>query len=419
MVKAETESAERAWRRIGAICREMVDDLPHLIPAIVATIRAEIPNYAVVPVTEHERHMAEHSRSLLHGLAERRPPNAEEIDEARTLGRARAQQGIPVELLLGAYHVMHRELWNELVRRTQATDPELAVALVQTFSVLWTWIRGITTPASESYAEALRSRHVTEATLRHRFLDALTAVSPDLEAAVPLAHALGYQPDGRFRALCLLTETWPDDRLDRLQGWLSVLRGRVHSAPRGLVTIVLTQQADTDQVVREIKRADEHCPVGVGLERPGLSGATASIADAEHALDIAERTGGTSYFDRDWLAASLSRQAGRLTPLFDDAVRAAKLDPHLAEAVRAFAEHGLSVAAAARALHLHPNSVSYRLERWRDRTGWDPRSGDGLVASLTALALYRPQADRPATARTPDARLERERDHGTQIDDYQ
>ncbi|MDT7652912.1 MAG: hypothetical protein QOI36_4318, partial [Pseudonocardiales bacterium] len=94
------------------------------------------------------------------------------------------------------------------------------------------------------------------------------------------------------------------------------------------------------------------------------------------------------YFAHDWLAVSLSRQATRLAPLFTRAAATAQADVHLAEAVLAFADNGLSLAGAARALHLHPNSLSYRLDRWRERSGWDPRTGDGLVASLVALRLY-------------------------------
>ncbi|MHD0282236.1 helix-turn-helix domain-containing protein [Rhodococcus aetherivorans] len=61
--------------------------------------------------------------------------------------------------------------------------------------------------------------------------------------------------------------------------------------------------------------------------------------------------------------------------------------PHLAEAVSAFAQSGFSASAAARRLHLHPNSLAYRLERWQQLTGWDLRTVDGLVRSMVAPAL--------------------------------
>lgn len=47
---------------------------------------------------------------------------------------------------------------------------------------------------------------------------------------------------------------------------------------------------------------------------------------------------------------------------------------HLMDAVRAFARSGFSVSAAARDIHLHANSVTYRLDRWQHLTGWDART---------------------------------------------
>ncbi|GAA3071294.1 helix-turn-helix domain-containing protein [Streptomyces glomeratus] len=113
-----------------------------------------------------------------------------------------------------------------------------------------------------------------------------------------------------------------------------------------------------------------------------------SITDATQVLS---QTGGRHRvvrFADAWLAAGLGGRATRLAPLFTKAVAAARTDSHLAEAVLAFADHGLSPAAAARALHLHQNSPAYRLSRWHELTGFDPRSGDGLVASLVAIRLY-------------------------------
>ncbi|OLT14815.1 hypothetical protein BJF78_17395 [Pseudonocardia sp. CNS-139] len=122
------------------------------------------------------------------------------------------------------------------------------------------------------------------------------------------------------------------------------------------------------------------------MARPGLAGAVASLGDAERALALARLRTGTVRFEADWLAATLLAHHERLTPLLRSPVPARH--PHLAEAVRAFAEHGFSIAASAAALHLHPNTVAYRLDRWHHHTGWDPRTWDGLTRSLAAMALY-------------------------------
>lgn len=376
-------------RRIVRICEQVAAEMPALVEAIVRTIRGEIPAYAVVPVREHRQWVREHVRILLGGIAEQRPPQDEHVRHARELGRLRARQGLAIELLLGAYHITYRETWNAILHQATVSDPELAGRLAYLVNLIWAWVRIMTGSASDAYSEELRRSHAMRINLRHRFLDALTAGDADTERAETLAHALGYRPDADFQALCMPAEHWPDDRIERLQGRLAALPGTTHCVARGSVVVVLGQHRDPEPVLAAIRQAeDQPAPAGVGLRRHGLAGASASIGDAEAALDWALPTGEIVHFGQDWLVVSLARQAGRLMPLFTDAVAVARADPHLAEAVLAFARGGLSIAGAARTLHLHPNSVAYRLDRWRERTGWDPRSGDGLVASLVALRLY-------------------------------
>jgi DNA-binding PucR family transcriptional regulator len=45
------------------------------------------------------------------------------------------------------------------------------------------------------------------------------------------------------------------------------------------------------------------------------------------------------------------------------------------------AQNSFSVTATARTLNLHPNTVKYRLDRWTQLTGWDPRVLRGLLNS--------------------------------------
>jgi sugar diacid utilization regulator len=43
---------------------------------------------------------------------------------------------------------------------------------------------------------------------------------------------------------------------------------------------------------------------------------------------------------------------------------------------------------ARKPLYLHPNTVTYRLDRWQHLTGWNPRSLDGLLSSVVGRNLY-------------------------------
>ena len=376
--------------QIARVCEQVAATLPELSYQIVREVRAEMPEYAVVPFGEQQWMVVEHASALLAGIAEQRPPQAEQVQRAREIGRLRARAGLAIELLLGAYHITYREIWNAILRQAIAEDPRLAEYLAHLVSLIWTWVRVSSSCASEGYSEELRRSHVTQASLRHRLLTVLTADPPDTELASPLAQVLGYQPDGDFQALSMPAGDWPDDQAERLQHRLAALPGHLNSATVGAVTLVLGQHPDPGPILAAIRRRQQPPgPVGIGLCRPGLAGAAASITDARGALGRTCPGHLTVRFADDWLAISLSRQATRLAPLFTPAAATARASPHLAEAVLAFADHRLSIADAARALLLHPNSLAYRLSRWHELTGWDPRNGDGLAASLVALRLYR------------------------------
>ena len=76
--------------------------------------------------------------------------------------------------------------------------------------------------------------------------------------------------------------------------------------------------------------------------------------------------------------------------LDDDVYHAAEIagaHPSLRETVIAFAEADMSITRCARSSHLHANTVVYRLGRWRELTGWDPRTFFGLTRSFAAGAF--------------------------------
>jgi DNA-binding PucR family transcriptional regulator len=58
---------------------------------------------------------------------------------------------------------------------------------------------------------------------------------------------------------------------------------------------------------------------------------------------------------------------------------------HLIDTLDALADSDMSIRGAAARLHVHPNTVIYRLARIRERTGFDPRHVRDLVAFLLAL----------------------------------
>lgn len=135
-----------------------------------------------------------------------------------------------------------------------------------------------------------------------------------------------------------------------------------------------------------VRRAAPRAAIGCGSTRPGLRGARASLEDAERTLTVTAE-GATGRFEDAWLGATLAGSRDRLVPLLAAGQRVAAEHPHLAAAVTGYADGRFSVSEAARHLGLHADTVAYRLDRWHELTGWDPRSFAGLARSLAALRL--------------------------------
>ena len=205
-----------------------------------------------------------------------------------------------------------------------------------------------------------------------RVLPGLLRGSPD-PAQLAAAEHCGADPEGTF---CAAVVSGPV-RTALAGTWAEIAQLDRH-------TLVLAQVADA-AVLRAQLGIAPGTPVGLGLARRGWAGAQTSCVDALQAHDLAVRRGADVSFGDDWIAATLLAARERLSDTWEAGERVAHSSAHIADAVRAFAGNGLSVVAAARALHVHPNTVIYRLDRWQRLTGWDARSYPGLAMSMACL----------------------------------
>jgi hypothetical protein len=376
------------WEPLSRLCRALTDDLSDVAATITASIRAEHPVYEPLPWNEHVRFIHEQAKQLLAGLAGRRLPTAEQTAMARELGRRRARQGLPVEILLDGYHIGYREVWNALLDKANTLDPESVPRLINLVNLMWSWLRHVSSASADAHSETVRSQQAVQINLTHRFLRILRSGETHSDEAAHLARALSFDPDGIFQAFCVPATSSPEEDLGRLQQRLALHRGTVQTANQGSVTITVCQNMPSDAIIETIHQHRPHLAIGVGLSRRGLAGAAASIVDAERTLALATQGGGAVDFQNEWLFATLLTHRQQLAPLLQAEQGGDALPAHLVAAVRAYAENGFSVAAAARALHVHPNTVTYRLERWHQLTGWTPRTLDGLMKSLLSLRLY-------------------------------
>ncbi|MFB7271111.1 PucR family transcriptional regulator [Streptomyces sp. NPDC056244] len=398
---------------IDSLFREMIGELPSFAPKVTGIIRAEIPRYSVVPEQEHMRGVRAQLHGLLDGLDQGIMPSPAYLRESSRLGAARAAQGLPIEALLGAYHIGYRETWNALMRNAVGRGKEAVAELAAQVTLFWAWIRELTNAVAVAYEGVVRSELSAQEDRYRRLIEAMATADPADEATVTLARSLGYDPAGEFQAFRGRPADLPSGTLESFRRYAGTGPGVVVATIHGGALSVLSQGVQDRAILRSLSRAVRtvrtakqgadalRLPLGVGLPRAGLPGAADSFQDADGALSLALRQGGgTVRYSVAWLQASLAEQSRRLGDVLGAGARTAAAHPHLAAAVTAYADHGFVPTAAARALNVHPNTVVYRLDRWTTLTGWDPRTRDGLMRSLLALDLG------PAAVR-PDAHMPR------------
>ena len=384
-VRWEELAVPPGWEPIATLAREIAGRMDTLVPHVASRVEEEVDGYThgVVPRADLEASARSNMVAMLVGLAERRDPTDEELGILRRLGARRAEQRLPIDAVIAGFHVGFRELWGSLVEHVPPDEPETASQLLTAATTVWRWVLEVTDAIASTYAVTVRALDARVVGARQRFVELLVSGDLDSAEAATLGATLGFDPVDAFRATVIRGAT---DELHaiELQRELELLTGRYAVAARGLLVVVISQGAAVDEVVATCRRLEPDAALATGRDRRGLRGARASLMDAEQTLRVtAEREHTT--FDDAWLWATLAEASDRLADLLAPGVEAAIDHPHLAETVQAFADGGFSVTEAARRLQLHANTVSYRLERWQDLTGWDPRRFEGLVRSLAAI----------------------------------
>ncbi|WP_353816538.1 PucR family transcriptional regulator [Agromyces sp. SYSU T00266] len=369
---------------LQSLIAQLHDDLDVLAESVAGRIRSEVPGYRTVPAMDHNPDVRAHLERIIEGLSSRRPPSVDVIAAARTLGAKRAAQGLSLPELVEAYHVAYREVWRRLLRAAGASTPDLRAELSEEVTHIWMWFQRLAAAAAEAHSTSLRFASATRLELRRRLFDALR-ISDETEGTGAAA-GLGFLPSGDFVAICAGRSAQSDrGDLDGVDAAL-VAAGLSAAALRQGDRIAVIMQDDHAAVLETIHRTAGPVRIGVGLRRAGIVGAALSLRDAEDGVGLAAATDKDISFDADWLAVILHAARARLAPILSSGERVAADHPPLASTVTAFAQSGYSISAAARTLRIHPNTATYRLDRWCAMTGWDIRTPQGLIASTASAS---------------------------------
>lgn len=316
------------------------------------------------------------------GVRERRGPSESELGAFSAAARVRARSGHPLADLLHAYRIGATVAW-EALAATTSQPTHLDAALAITGSIL-RYIDEVSTAVAQAHIDE-RNLLELDGVERSR-----TIIESLLAGATP--------PGCAERHRVILAVAAPDRSMATFRHLNRTVRGAPGEPPvpvsldgKDIIVLIPVPGRITPESVASSLR-DEFGPallaVSPAVEARDIAAARAEVRQVAAACRGTGRTGMVQLEDvvmtavvQGWGGRTQSLLRARVGPLRDhDASHRASL----IETVRTLAEVGTAAGTAAK-LHLHRNSVAWRLDRVRELTGLDPTAPRDLLLLLAAI----------------------------------
>jgi PucR C-terminal helix-turn-helix domain/GGDEF-like domain len=392
-------------QRVG---EALLKDTDRVGRAMVDRILEEVPHYTRAPQTMLDDVMALAARNavvLCTALATATRPTRGDLDYVAEHVRRRVHQGVPLESLIHAYRVGNAAFWVYCIEEavTQGLSRDGALALAKTaFDVA----DAFTTHAAETYVreEARIRTHSRDST--RDLLEILLSGDVDAVAQEPHVAAPGLDPhDDMIVAICSLDQTTATASTDAFEAAVAAVTVRLTTThPRPLVAVrqseivaVVAGQRAAD-IIDQMRGAradllvqDLDLRSGISLSFAGFSGVRDGYRHAGVALahtvpsDPVIALGALPAFECALLTANATTRS--IIAAKAESIRALERPAQetVLQTIAAFAEANMNITRASHTLHVHPNTLRYRLGRIHGLTGHDPRTFHGLMELTCVL----------------------------------
>jgi hypothetical protein len=384
---------------------------PELGADLVARYRSEVADYAQLPEAVITNDVLPNSvalvEQLLNSVRSGLGMDPEFEAQLRDSAVRRFHQGVSIEGLLHSYRLWARTVWQALkaaVDRSSSVEVDAALEVVDR---IMAYVDHASVVVAQAFFAEVAGISSDRSLIRGDVLDALLGsppANPQIERRVA---AIAQTLDGPHVVVVIRGDQSLGAGSPALRALIEKVRHHLRPADdritlgirsNEVVAIYPLSETSDETAVREacdqLARALTRGVVGIGRRQNGIAGIALSYGEAAEAAAISdslERFGKATHF-RDVLLDHLGRASRYSTSLIEDTLKPLQEYDELRQAtlvttLRTFYDSRFSLTRSAKALHVHPNTITYRLRRIHELTGLDPADPDDLLLLSMGLKL--------------------------------
>jgi hypothetical protein len=378
-----------------------------LADRMVEAFVAEIPVYAHLPREQLEGEIRQICRYnlqiLLRALSEDELPGEQELLTVRQSAARRAEERVPLETVLTAYQVGSKIAWEAFCTEAR---PEEVGGLLEASRLVIATTQVVSGAVAAAYLEQRQAIHDEDREARRILAETLLEGAP----ADQLAERAGHPLATGYDVLAVRVESSLDERdedvesavaarrkLRRMEQSLSDDAGHellgVLAPGGGLVLLPLTEvegrAARVEATVTRLAKAAGAPVLAAVATGRDLGHVPSAAAEARRVLRLADRIDAPPgvYTLDDVLLEYVLASAGEVGQRLADVLVPLESGPELVRTLATWFATDFSRGRAAAALHIHPNTLDYRLARVAELTGHSVGTGRGILVLGTALIL--------------------------------
>ncbi|MEU8869101.1 PucR family transcriptional regulator [Streptomyces umbrinus] len=385
------------WKLLTESCTALLERLPELVDEHMRQLTEHSSVYGeFLPYDQQWREAEEAMRIGIQTISAPRDSPRRDLEYAEEAGRRRAQQGLPLELLVHAYRAAGYLVWDALMEEGAAAgqEPQRLVVLMRSATMVWSAVDAQAAVATEAYrATEMELRRRTDERLQ-ALLDALLEGQEAPGLAARAAAGLDLPERGPYAVVVLRSERRERESYRRPvegDGFRFIWRMR---ADCEVGVVALADGQGLDGVARAL---DGRCS-GPGGISPVVAG-LAELGRARRLAELALRTcppDATAVVRLDQrmptaLVVSQPELAGRLvSDVFGSLLELEPADRAvLLETLDVWLACEGSAGRAAGRLYCHRNTVFNRLRRLEQLTSRSLARPRDLIEMTLALDAYR------------------------------